>query len=246
MSRPADRTVSVLDEVPDLAGGLSPAARAAARPHAVAPVIWLQSGPWRPRFRHRDDELGLLVLDGVLLHSIAIDKARAQLVGAGDVIRPWDYDQDGAVVPFRSRWEVVRSARIALLDAGFADRVSSWPQVITALSARATRRTRWLALQFAIADVRGIDERLMLFFWLLADRWGRVRPDGVLIPVPLTHGAIGQLVCAQRPTVTSALRRLIAAGRIQRRPDKTWVLSPLADSTRPAGDLGLALPAGQG
>jgi CRP/FNR family cyclic AMP-dependent transcriptional regulator len=246
MSPAVERTVSILDEDPDIAAGLSPVARAAARPRAMASVIWVEPGPWMPRLRHPRDALGLLVLDGVLLHSIAVGKARAQLLGAGDVIRPWDYEQDGATIPFQSSWEVVRTARIAVLDARFAARACRWPPLIAALGTRATRHARWQALQFAIADVRGIDERLMLFFWLLADRWGRVRADGVSVPVPLTHGAIGQLVCAQRPTVTSALRRLEDAGRIRRGPDKTWVLSPPADPPGAAADLGSALRVAEG
>jgi DNA-binding GntR family transcriptional regulator len=37
---------------------------------------------------------------------------------------------------------------------------------------------------------------------------------------------LAQLVCAQRPTVTSALKRLSDQGQIRRRNDKTWLLAP--------------------
>lgn len=52
--------------------------------------------------------------------------------------------------------------------------------------------------------------------WHLADRWGRVTPDGVIVPLKLTHEALGRLVGAQRPTVTLALGELVASGRVTR------------------------------
>jgi CRP-like cAMP-binding protein len=97
---------------------------------------------------------------------------------------------------------------------------------MSAVIGRATRRSRWLALQLAVAELRRVDDRLMLFFWHMADRWGRVRPDGVLVPLPVTHDVLAQLIGVQRPTVTSAIRRLSDAGLIRRQPDKAWLLRP--------------------
>ena len=76
----------------------------------------------------------------------------------------------------------------------------------------------------------------MLLFWHLADRWGRVRPDGIVVPLPVTHDVIAQVVGAQRPTVTGALQRLALSGKLRRRPDRTWLL---AGHTSPASGLGL-------
>jgi CRP-like cAMP-binding protein len=70
----------------------------------------------------------------------------------------------------------------------------------------------------------------MLFFWHLADRWGTVNADGVTVPLPVTHDVLAQLVCAQRPTVTTALRRLNEAGFLRRRADKTWLLTACPSS----------------
>jgi hypothetical protein len=60
----------------------------------------------------------------------------------------------------------------------------------------------------------------------MADRWGCVRADGVLVPLPVTHDVLAHLIGVQRPTVTSAIRRLSDAGLIHRQPDKTWLLPP--------------------
>jgi Crp-like helix-turn-helix domain len=51
-------------------------------------------------------------------------------------------------------------------------------------------------------------------------------PEGVSVPLSVTHDVLAQLVCTQRPTVTSALTRLTDVGRIRRRTDKTWLLAP--------------------
>lgn len=229
----ADRAVRLLDEDPELFTAIPRAAFAELRTRAVAPLLRLERGAWDGG-PPADPEscLGLLVLDGLLLHSVAVaEQPRSVLVGPGDLIRPWEQDEAMASVPFESQWDVLHPARIAVLDARFLALASRFPQVIPAVVARTTRRARWLTLQLAVTDVRRVDDRLMLFFWYMADRWGRVRPDGVLVPLPVTHDVLAQLVCAQRPTITSALRRLTDAGRIRRRRDRSWILDPTPPRT---------------
>jgi hypothetical protein len=61
-------------------------------------------------------------------------------------------------------------------------------------------------------------------FWHLAERWGRVTGDGVIVPLALTHRILGQLVGARRPTVSTALSELAERGELVRRPDGSWLL----------------------
>jgi CRP-like cAMP-binding protein len=58
----------------------------------------------------------------------------------------------------------------------------------------------------------------------IAERAGRVTSDGTLIPIRLTHEALGKLVGARRPTVSLAMKELDAAGRVRRLADGTWLL----------------------
>ena len=51
----------------------------------------------------------------------------------------------------------------------------------------------------AIACQPRLEVRLVLFFWHLAARWGRVEPNGIRLTLPLTHRLLGQLVAAERP-----------------------------------------------
>jgi CRP/FNR family transcriptional regulator, cyclic AMP receptor protein len=207
-------------------------------------LLELDRGPWDAPANGVGDFatcLGLLVLDGLLLHSITVGNGpRSELVGAGDVIRPWEHEDEAASVPFVSRWEVIQSTRIAVLDARFIALACQWPELMSAVIGRATRRSRWLALQLAVAKLRRVDDRLMLFFWHMADRWGRVRPDGVVVPLPVTHDVLAQLIGVQRPTVTSAVRRLSDAGLVNRQPDRTWLLRPEPPSLADVGRNGAA------
>ena len=63
------------------------------------------------------------------------------------------------------------------------------------------------------------DARIALLLWHLAERWGIVVADGILVPLPLTHRLIGQLVGAERPSVSHALARLSSAGLVTRDPN---------------------------
>jgi hypothetical protein len=193
----------------------------------VAPVVRLERGPWSANVPDEDDCLGLLVLDGLLIHSVVVvHEPRSEIVGPGDVLRPWQQSAEVASVPFAAHWQVVHTARLAILDTRFLAFAARWPKLMSAVLERSVRRSHWLSLQLAITDLRRVDDRLLLFFWHLADRWGRMGPDGVTVALPVTHDVLAQLVCAQRPTVTSALKRLADRGLIHRRHDKTWLLAP--------------------
>ena len=68
----------------------------------------------------------------------------------------------------------------------------------------------------AIAHHPRVDARLLHLLWQLADRWGRVTPQGVSIPLRLTHELLADLVAAQRPSVTLSLQQLERQGEITR------------------------------
>jgi CRP-like cAMP-binding protein len=76
----------------------------------------------------------------------------------------------------------------------------------------------------AIAHHQRVEERLLLTLWHLADRWGRVSPDGIVVPLPLPHQRLADLVGAHRPSVTTAMGELVRAGRLSRRDDGVWLL----------------------
>src|SRR5918998_361959 len=62
-----------------------------------------------------------------------------------------------------------------------------------------------LAVALAISHHQRVDDRLMLTLWHLAERWGRVRREGIVVPLPLSHQRLADLVGAQRQSVTTAM-----------------------------------------
>ena len=89
-----------------------------------------------------------------------------------------------------------------------------WPQIAQALLRRAERRAGDLAVLRAISCQPRLEVRLVLMLWHLAARWGRVEPAGLRVTLPLTHRLLGQLVAAERPSITHALARLSRAGLV--------------------------------
>ena len=119
---------------------------------------------------------------------------------------------------------VLEPTQLAVLDHGLVTRMNPWPQLGVELFARGTRRAHSLAVALAIAHHQRVDDRLMLTLWHLAERWGRVRPDGISVPLPLSHQRLADLVGAHRPSVTTAMGALARSGAISRSDDGIWVL----------------------
>lgn len=218
--------VAVLAVDPELGQDLSADQLAAARAAAVSAVVSLPRGAWRPPTRAPSrGYLGLLVLDGLLTRTTRLlGRTSMQLLGAEDLVRPWDDDAAIGSVERTVTWTVHEPARVALLDRGFAERVAPWPEIGAALIARALRHGSRVDSHLAILENPSVELRTLLFLWHLADRWGRVSADGVQVPVRVTHETLGRLVRAQRPSITRALNQLAARGALSRGADGAWVL----------------------
>lgn len=218
--------VRLLDVDRSLAAALSDAELEVARRYAVADVVELGRGMHDPSHLAGDGLLGLLVLDGLLIRQVAVaDRRCGELVGPGSVLRPWDDFGQAAPLPFDVSWRVVRETRLAQLDRRFLATIVQWPALIEAFAGRATERAHTLAFNVAIHCLRHVHIRLLAMFWHLADRFGRVTPEGTHVPLPLSHSDLAELVGAQRPSVTVALKRLGKEGLVQRHPDDhTWLL----------------------
>jgi CRP/FNR family cyclic AMP-dependent transcriptional regulator len=202
-------TCQLLLEDPDLGVDLDPARHERAARECVARVFDLQAGPWSPaELEGMHLGIGLLVLSGLLVRHVGLaGRSGAELLGEGDLMRPWQ-GEDAHTLPRAGRWRVLHDARIAVLDGDFTQRVCRYPELIAALFTRALRRSRHIAVNMAIVQQPRIDIRLHMLFWELADRWGRVRQDGVHVPIQVTHAMLADLVAARRPTVTKALGEL--------------------------------------
>jgi CRP/FNR family cyclic AMP-dependent transcriptional regulator len=203
----------------DLAGGLDLRMRLVARPMATARVHEISAGEFElvPLLAQLGRGLGLLVIDGVVALDVQVgDRTASELVGAGDLLAPWVSDDDVVLLASETFSRALVRTRVAVLDEAFADRIRPWPQILYALLRRAVRRAMELNVHRAATCHPRADARIALLLWHLAERWGRVEPDGIRVPLPLTHRLIGQLVGAERPSVSHAMSRLASAGLVTR------------------------------
>jgi CRP/FNR family transcriptional regulator, cyclic AMP receptor protein len=224
---PVPDLISIVDADRDLGALLDDSERESARREALTRVRRLSPGVWNaedavePDLHHR----GFLIIDGLLSREVDVLGRRCvELLGEGDVLRPWIWDDDGSHVHAEVGWVVLEPTRLAVLDHGLVTRMNRWPQLGVELFARGTRRAHALAVALAIAHHQRVDDRLLLTLWHLAERWGRVRSGGILVPLPLSHQRLADLVGAHRPSVTTAMGDLTRSGAISRLENGNWML----------------------
>jgi CRP/FNR family transcriptional regulator, cyclic AMP receptor protein len=223
---PKPELCQILREDPGLAAALDPVSRAAAIEECIAPVMHLQTGRWSghaPGFS--PGGIGLLALDGLLLRRVGVDgRYGAELLGDGDLLRPWQGEDIPATVPRTIGWRVLRPTKLAVLDQRVTRRIARFPDLTGRLVGRALERSRNLAVNLAIVHQTRADVRLQILLWHLADRWGKVTRDGILLPLALSHTVLAELVAARRPTVSTALTDLAGRGLVLR-VSSGWLLA---------------------
>jgi CRP/FNR family cyclic AMP-dependent transcriptional regulator len=188
----------------------------------VVTAYWLEPGVWRLRpAPHNRALLGLLVLDGLISCEVTTAGKRGlELLGPRDLIQPRELRSAADLV----RWRVLARARLAILDGRVTKELAEIPGVIPELIGRALQRSRYLSLQLAISSIHPLPRRLHVLLWHLATRWATPDGEDVVLPMPLTHEALAELVGAQRPPVTTALAELRRRGAISRRDSGAWIL----------------------
>jgi CRP/FNR family cyclic AMP-dependent transcriptional regulator len=222
--RPA-ATVRLLDVDPDLGAGLEAAMFARARELLRAPVFEIERGVKALPECDPDGCFGLLVLSGLIGRRLRVCQAHAtELLGPGDIIRPWDPFDSLQSVPPEVDWRSLTPARVAILDGSVTRIIGRRHELLLAFSGRLLHRVRTGTYLRAVSNLTRIDERVLVSLWHLASRWGSVTPVGVLLPFRLTHEVIGEVVGAQRPSVTLALSRLRRLGIVDRLDDGRLVL----------------------
>jgi CRP/FNR family transcriptional regulator, cyclic AMP receptor protein len=223
----AEHSISIVEADPDLGELLDPDHLERARREARARLQRLSVGEWDAAAALERDahHRGFLIVEGLLSRTVDVLGRRCvELLGHGDVMRPWQWDDEGSHVRAEVGWVVLEPTRLAVLDHGLVRRMAPFPQLGVELFNRGTRRAHHLAVALAIAHHQRVDDRLVLTLWHLAERWGRVHTDGVVVPLPLSHQRLADLVGAHRPSVTTAMGELARAGTISRRDSGEWVL----------------------
>lgn len=222
----SDHAISIIDADSDLADLLDDSEVEEARRQTVTGLRALAPGPWEAAAAFEADHhhQGFLVADGLLSREVEVlGRNCVELLGPGDVLRPWQWDLDGSHVHAEVGWTVLEPTRMAVLNHQLVLRMNPWPQLGLELFARGTRRAHALAIALAISHHPRVEDRLLLTLWHLAERWGRVRADGIAVPLPLPHQRLADLIGAHRPSVTTAIGSLTRAGTLSR-VSGVWLL----------------------
>lgn len=227
--RTTSRAPAQLLELDADLGALLPGHRlSAAREGLLVPTHRLRVGHWDVSrlSTAQTGHIGLLLVDGLVARDVLMDTRRStELIGPGDLIRPWRRNPDERLLQHDVHWQILAEAIVAVLDRHIVDALGRFPEVAVALLERADQRAARLAEEKAIAQLRTVEARLMALFWLLAERWGRRTRDGVAVPLALSHRVLADVIGARRPTVSTALSRLASQGELRRRSDRSWLLT---------------------
>lgn len=193
--------VALLDIEPALGRfvGMRAAARIGRDPRL--PVIDVPAGAWDPQARP-PAVLALAVMSGWL-------RTARWLLGPSDRFDPWGDDQ---------QWTACSHVRLAVLGGELAELLRPWPTVAADLAAR---RSHVVELPAPGGD----DEQLLNLLWRIAQRWGTIAGQAIVLPVVIDADALAGLSGDSSPDVAGALERLTASGRLTTSADdRGWRL----------------------
>ena len=217
----AHQAAPLLDLDPDLGAGLSDDQRSEARHDLLVRTATLKPGGWSGELS-QPEGFGLLVIDGALARRVTAGRGRSlEVLTKGDLVRPWQDDHLRAASVFFA----LTKSRVAMLDRPVVDAITRWPPLFDALLARALRRVGRLGTQAAVDSRVGIEWRVLLTLVHLAERCGIRGAEGIVVPLPLSHQMLADLVGAQRQTVSAALSRLAAEGTLRRTEERGWLIT---------------------
>lgn len=211
--------IPLVDALPELADQLDEDRLELARRAVRTRLVTVRKGVWAAAADAASPGIyGFVIVNGTILRRVSAGhREGAELLGPGDLLQP-------SREPVEVTWRVVADATVAILDLRALAEAGTVPELAGALLQAANARTQTVARQLVVAQWPSVDERLVATLEMLAERWGVVTPDGIVLPDFLTHSVLAPLVGARRPSVTTSLKRLAEAGSVRRRPDGRWVL----------------------
>lgn len=224
--------VRLLEMEPELGEQLSPEERRLVSPVAV-PIHTLSAGDVDiDEALSAAGAFAAFILDGVLLHRMAIGQQPGlRLLGRGDLLPRSGGLRTGLLS--ESTYRATCPIRLAMLDDRVLLAARRFPRLFSALQVRAAEEHQRLAAQLVICQLPRVEDRLLALMWLLAETWGRVTPSGTVVPVSLTHDALGEMIGARRPTITLALKELAQRGSLFRQDGEWLLLEPPPEGVAP-------------
>jgi CRP/FNR family cyclic AMP-dependent transcriptional regulator len=220
--------VRLLEADPDLGARLEGEELDQARKYAMLPAVHLEQGRWniqqlRDARGVRGEVYGFVLTQGTITIDASFAARRAARVLAPNeliLLEGWDND----TLPVQWGWTVLEPTTIAVLDERLEVIARRWPGLMTALVIRGADQTRHAVLQQAISQLPRVEDRLLALMWSLADGRGIVGPNGVHVPLALTHDTLSRMIGARRPTVSLGLKALSERGLLSADGDG-WLIA---------------------
>lgn len=225
---PAALEVSLAAVLPEILATVPPADRELARRALTVPIVSASDTDLAPVIRTQTPgAMHFLIVDGVVLKETTLARRPAlELLGAGEFLAPPLTAARQLESRAISRYLAHGRVSLAVIEAHVRQAARSWPGVANSLHDRLARQTHHASMHVAMLHLPRIEDRLIALFADLAERFGRVTSNGILIDLPLTHGIIGGLVGSRRSTVTLGLQELASDGLLERLDGDRWKLSP--------------------
>jgi CRP/FNR family transcriptional regulator, cyclic AMP receptor protein len=231
---PDPRLVRLFDLDPDLAASLPGDDWSEAHRAAVGVLEQRAPGPW-DMASGMGERMGGVIVAGLVVRELSLGPTvSAELLAAGDVLLPVA-QAPVSFLPTECTCMVLEPLSVVWLGATFEQAACRWPELSRTLLRRAHTRAQRSAVMQNIAQVTRIDDRVLTLLWHLAERFGRVSSEGVVLPLRLTHRVIARLIGARRPSVTTAITALENRAAVQRRAAGSWLLRELPDREGPPG-----------
>src|SRR5262249_13853935 len=141
---------------------------------------------------------GLLIVSGLVCREVGLrDRRMLELLGPGDIVQ-LPIQTDRPRLGGRIVLTAATTTELVTLGESFISAAGRWPSLLAAIQRRLEAQREHLAMQGLIAHLPRAEHRMLLMLHHLADRWGRVTPDGTVVSLPLTHDLLGQLIAARR------------------------------------------------
>ncbi len=190
---------------------------------ATVPVARLGPGPFEPADLTAGTVLGLIVADGRLARTVRVPGGSSvELLSPWQMLQPATVEQPSFT---DTSWAVLDTAELYVINSDLGRALAAHDELLNELVARGIQRAHVLTVSAAIESIVGVEKRVLLALWQLAEYCGSVTAEGVTMPLRLTHELLALLVGSRRPSVTSALAALAEQGQIARRSDRSWLLT---------------------
>jgi CRP/FNR family cyclic AMP-dependent transcriptional regulator len=218
-------TIPLTTVLPEITASIPAGERQAAERVLHVPRLQVD-GELAGRLTATPTAFDFIVADGVVLKQTRYaGRNSLELLGPGDVLAPPLTASRQLESRATSSYQAHGPTALAVIEDRFRTAARRWPQLSDVLHDRLARQTHRASMHLAILHIARADGRVLALFSDLAERFGHVTSDGIVIDVDLTHDLIGQLIGSRRPTVSVALEELSKTGTLTRTSDNLWVLN---------------------